>query len=331
MTSDPAIHPHALSDRAAMGLPDRFVDRVDQRHLGAACRRMAAVGRPEMLRRVEDPAVDFITRLACGMLLALLGDPRIDVDNPAMVDVPAASVRLGMPVGQVDAVVDTWRHVGVARTWILKETPQYEATIGAFRIGRYPVTNLEYREFLTENPRAGLPTSWRFGAYPAPLANHPVWTVRAGDADGYAEWLSQRTGRRFRLATEAEWEYAASGGDGRTYPWGEESGAGLANTVESGPLTTTPVGIYPRARSPFGADDMAGNVEEYVTDDYRPYPGGPVVHDDLCDGHRTYRVARGGGFTRYADLARCSRRHGRYDREMYAVGFRLAETPTTSS
>ncbi|MFI8231097.1 formylglycine-generating enzyme family protein [Streptomyces sp. NPDC085900] len=323
-----AVNPNELDDRTAMGLSAAFTDRVDQDRLRRLTRTLAGEDPQELAARVADPEAEWLLRLAAGQLLALLGDPRIDPPAPAMADVPAARVRLGLAADRVDAVVAAWRHVGVTRAWIAKETPEYDADIAAFRIARHPVTNAEYRLFLTENPEAGLPTSWRFGVYPAHLANHPVWSVSPQDADAYAAWLARRTGRAFRLPTEAEWEYAASGGDGRAYPWGEEPGADLANTVEYGPLTTTPVGMYPAGRSPFGAYDMAGNVEEYVADDYRPYPGGQYVADDLhADTDATYRVARGGSFTRYADLARCRRRHGWYRRDIYAMGFRLAETP----
>ncbi|MEW2514825.1 SUMF1/EgtB/PvdO family nonheme iron enzyme [Streptomyces sp. NPDC046870] len=323
-----AVNPNELDDRTAMGLPAAFTDRVDQDRLRQLTRSLAGKDPQELAARVADPEADWLLRLAAGQLLALLGDPRIDPAAPAMADVPAARVRLGLPADRVDAVAAAWRHVGVTRAWIAKEAPQYDADIAAFRIARYPVTNEEYRLFLAENPKAGLPTSWRFGVYPAHLANHPVWSVSPQDADAYAAWLARRTGRLFRLPTEAEWEYAASGGDGRAYPWGEEPGEDLANTVEYGPLATTPVGMYPAGRSPFGAYDMAGNVEEYVADDYRPYPGGQYVDDDLhADTDATYRVARGGSFTRYADLARCRRRHGWYRRDIYAMGFRLAETP----
>ncbi|MEO5873590.1 MAG: SUMF1/EgtB/PvdO family nonheme iron enzyme, partial [Streptosporangiaceae bacterium] len=119
----------------------------------------------------------------------------------------------------------------------------------------------------------------------------------------------------------------ASSGDGREYPWGEDFEPDRANTVDGGPLSTTPVGVYPAGRTPSGLDDMAGNVEEYVADDYLPYPGGPEIEDDLVRELGRYRVARGGSFTRYGDLARCRRRHGRYARDIYAMGFRLAETP----
>lgn len=325
----PVVNPNELDDRTAMGLPASFTDRVDQDRLRHLTGTLAGRNPRELALLVSDPAAEPLLRLAAGNLLALLGDPRIDPLAPAMADVPAARVRLGLAADRVDAVAAAWRHVGVTRAWIAKEAPAYEADIAAFRIARYPVTNAEYRLFLTENPDASLPTSWRFGVYPPQLANHPVWSVSPQDADAYAAWLARRTGRAFRLPTEAEWEYAASGGDGRAYPWGEEPGEDRANTVEYGPLTTTPVGMYPAGRGPFGTYDMGGNVEEYVADDYRPYPGGHRVDDDLHgDTGTPYRVARGGGFTRYADLSRCRRRHGWYRRDLYAMGFRLAETPT---
>jgi formylglycine-generating enzyme required for sulfatase activity len=188
------------------------------------------------------------------------------------------------------------------------------------------VTNHEYRQFLAETGSSFFPTSWIFGVYPAHAANHPVWTVSAEAADAYARWLSNRTGRSFRLPTEAEWEYAASGGDGREYPWGEGFDPARANTVEGGPLTTTPVGAYPGGRSPLGVDDLAGNVEEWVSTTYAPYPGGELVRDHLNGDGDTYRVTRGGCFTRFGDLARCQRRHGRSKAPIYAVGFRLAAT-----
>jgi formylglycine-generating enzyme required for sulfatase activity len=324
----PAVNPNALADRAAMGLPDSFVDRIDQDHFAEECSRLAAAGTAALAGTAEDPSLPYLTRLAAGSLLALLGDPRIRLWSPVMLDVPAAWVRLGLPADRIDEIVARWSDVGVVRSWIAKEAPSHEVDLAAFRIARYPVTNAEYRTFLMENPAVTPPSSWQFGVYPAALANHPVWTVSPQDADAYAAWLSMRTGRNFRLPSEAEWEYAAAGEDGREYPWGEETDADRANTVEAGPLLTTPVGIHPAGRSPFGADDMAGNVEEYVSDDYRPYPGGAAVRDDLTRSEgETYRVARGGSFTRYGDLARCRRRHGWYHRPIYVMGFRLAESP----
>ena len=86
--------------------------------------------------------------------------------------------------------------------------------------------------------------------------------------------------------------------------------------------------MFAAGNSPFGVADLAGNVEEYVADDYAPYPGGSVVDDHLQQIHGRYRVARGGCFARFRDLARTRRRHGHNPRSpAYAMGFRLAESP----
>jgi formylglycine-generating enzyme required for sulfatase activity len=182
---------------------------------------------------------------------------------------------------------------------------------------RYPITNYEYQRFLTDTDYSSLPTSWRFGRYPHELANHPVWSISQSAASMYASWLSHRLGRRFRLPTEAEWEYAASGGDDREYPWGNIFHPDAANTAEAGPLSTTPVGMYPMGRSPFGVDDLAGNVEELVV-------------GDCSSSRQTCAITRGGSFTTFGDLARCRRRHQghRQHQPQHPVGFRLAETPS---
>ncbi len=332
--------PNQLSDRAAMGMPEHWVSRLPADTFPRN-RALLAATPDELVEICGCRTEPFGRRYVAGSLLAMIGDSRIRPQEPDMVEIPAAVVRLGLPFDQVDRVVERWQSVGVLTDWIRKECPQHEATVAAFRLMRYPVTNLEYRRFLADTAGTAsspdtalaadgagpqLPSSWRFGCYPAQLANHPVWTVRPKDADAYAAWLAARTGRAFRLPTEAEWEYAASGGDpANEYPWGATVQPDHANTVEDGPLCTTPIGCYPAGRSPFGIEDLAGNVEEYVADDYAPYPGGDQVTDDLLVGG-SYRIARGGSFTRFGDLTRCTRRHGWFDRSIYAIGFRLAET-----
>jgi len=116
------------------------------------------------------------------------------------------------------------------------------------------------------------------------------------------------------------------GGDkGFEFPWGEEYNPNHANTIEEGILSTTPIGMYPLGDSPFGVMDMAGNVEEYTSSDYRAYADGETIADDLLTSEGSYRIARGGSFTRFSDLARTRRRHGWYKKEIYIMGFRLAE------
>ena len=88
--------------------------------------------------------------------------------------------------------------------------------------------------------------------------------VSHGDAAAYAEWLSRRTGHRWRLPSEAEWEKAARGGDGGRFPWGDVYYAGRLNSHDSGPFDTLPVGTYSDGASPFGILDAAGQVFEWT-------------------------------------------------------------------
>ncbi|BAJ31687.1 MULTISPECIES: SUMF1/EgtB/PvdO family nonheme iron enzyme [Kitasatospora] len=285
---------------------------------------------PERLAAaVEDPRLPLADRLAAGAVLALVGDPRIG-PAPAARFVPGATVTIGLPADEVGHVTRAWEHVGVEDSWIAKETPEHTVELADYWIAAYPVTNGEYRAFLADTGRPGRPTTWYLGAYPWDRANHPVAGIRPEDADAYARWLTDRTGHPWRLPTEAEWEHAAKGPDGRPFPWPGGFDPDAANTRETGVHTTTPVGAFPAGRSPFGAHDMGGNVEEFVADDYAPYPGGPYVDDHLVQSMGGYRIARGGSFSRFGDLTRTRRRHGAFPGPLYPVGFRLATSERPS-
>jgi formylglycine-generating enzyme required for sulfatase activity len=311
--------------REAMGLGPGMYGRAEKAPL-AAHGDLLSLTPEEISTIAEEPGQSFARRHAAGQLLGLLGDPRIRPLDPVMITIRGGTFHQGLDVDQVDEIIARWASVGVQRDFILKECPSHIVTLPAFRIAKYPVTNLEFLQFVVERSPTELPSSWEFGVYPETRSNHPVYTVSPETADSYATWLRARTGRRWRLPSEAEWEYAAAGGSGTEYPWGAEFDPHLANTVEMGPLCSTPVGIYPEGASSIGVLDMAGNVEEYVSDLYAPYPGGTFVEDELAQ-RGPYRIARGGSFTRYGDLARCRRRHGRFDSALYPTGFRLAEDP----
>ncbi|MBT2480129.1 formylglycine-generating enzyme family protein [Streptomyces sp. ISL-94] len=297
---------------------------ADVRASAPAARRLAALGPAALAALVEDPAAPLAERLAAGGILALTGDPRIDTLRPAVCAVPGGTVEIGLAPERVGATVEAWEHVGVVRSWIDKETPAHTVRLAGFWIARHPVTNGEYRDFLEDTGREGRPSTWYLGAYPYDRGNHPVAGVGPEDADAYAAWLAERTGHPWRLPTEAEWEHAAKGTDGREFPWGDTFDARAANTREAGVHTTTPVGAFPAGRSPYGAYDMGGNVEEFVADAYAPYPGGPRVADHLVETMGEYRIARGGSFSRFGDLTRTRRRHGAFPGPLYPVGFRLA-------
>ncbi|MCC6435531.1 MAG: SUMF1/EgtB/PvdO family nonheme iron enzyme [Acidimicrobiales bacterium] len=318
MPALPIVAPEPEADLAGSGpLLARF---------GPAVAELCSVDAGALLALLADAALPFDRRLAAATVLALIGDPRFDARRPDMVDIPGATVRIGLAADRVDRVAADWGHVGVERAWIAKEAPAHTVAVASFRIGRYPVTNAEYLQFVLARPDAARPTGWAHGTFPWAAANHPVYSLPAEATEAYAAWLSAETGRTFRLPTEAEWEYAATGGQDREFPWGDEWDPARANTAESGPLHTTPVGIYHEGRSPFGLYDVAGNVEEYVSDRYAAYPGGETVDDDLTSLYgESYRIARGGSYARHGDLARCRRRHGWYPSDHYAMGFRLAE------
>jgi formylglycine-generating enzyme required for sulfatase activity len=135
---------------------------------------------------------------------------------------------------------------------------QQENQTETFYIDRFPVTNVDYKEFVEATGHAE-PSHWRRGVWPEGKADHPVVNVNWESAAAFAKWAGKR------LPAEIEWEKAARGIDGRRWPWGNEFDSNKCNTSESGIFDTTPVGKYsPAGDSPFGASDMAGNVWEWI-------------------------------------------------------------------
>ena len=316
-----------MTDRERLGLPDHFVATDLQRAVAAETTRLRRSCAGLLMAVLGDRRQALPARIAAGNLLALAGDARIDPLAPEMIDIPGGLVQIGLPEGSIDTTTTVLAHLGIDRSWIAKEAPRHGVTLAPYRMARFPVTNAEYRRFLGETGHPEIPSSWALRRYPAERANHPVHTVSAASADAYAAWLSARTGRAFRLPAEAEWEHAAAGPEGLEYPWGASFDPALANTAECGLFDTSPVGAFLGGESPFGLSDMGGNVEEYVSGCYAPYPGGEAVTDHLVQIHGQYRIARGGCFSRFSDLARTRRRHGHNPRSAaYAMGFRLAET-----
>jgi formylglycine-generating enzyme required for sulfatase activity len=126
------------------------------------------------------------------------------------------------------------------------------------------------------------------------------------DAIAYCKWLSEKSGKPYRLPTEAEWEKAARSDDGREYPWGNDFDPQKANTSEAKIGDTTDVGKFsPQGDSPYGCADMAGNVWEWTNSIFKEYPY------DANDGRedaqsREARVLRGGSFYYDLRLARCA-------------------------
>jgi len=186
-----------------------------------------------------------------------------------------------------------------------------------YYIAKTPVTSIQYMAFVKAGGKC--PRHWENDKIPAGKEHHPVVEVSWYDAVAYCDWLSEVTGKLYRLPTEQEWEKAARGTDGRKWPWGNEWQDGLCNTLESGIKDTTPVGRYsPQGDSPYGLQDMAGNVWEWTASWY--------------DEKRMRRVLRGGGWDFSQDFARCAcRDHDSPDLSNYVVGFRCCVAPISGS
>ncbi|MDJ0842447.1 MAG: bifunctional serine/threonine-protein kinase/formylglycine-generating enzyme family protein [Acidobacteriota bacterium] len=176
------------------------------------------------------------------------------------------------------------------------ETPQHEIHLPAFYMARYPVTNAQYAVFLKANKDRAGKNAWLLHGAPADRLDHPVTDVSWYDADAYCRWLSDISGRRYRLPGEAEWEKAAGGLDGRRYPWGSQWDPSLCFQGNS----TTAVSRF--QEGPFGCCQMAGHIQEWTNTrwgndpiqcDY-PYP----YRAD--DGRETqtaaFHIHRGGAF-----------------------------------
>ncbi len=128
------------------------------------------------------------------------------------------------------------------------------------------MTNIEYAHFV-EATGHSIPEYWIEGTFPTEKATHPVTGITPKDAKVYCKWLSQETGKSYRLPTEWEWEWAATGSQGWRYPWGDQFDKDNCNTEEAAIGETTPVGSYLAGINQYGMADMSGNVWE-ITQGY---------------------------------------------------------------
>jgi formylglycine-generating enzyme required for sulfatase activity len=221
-----------------------------------------------------------------------------------------------------------------------KDRATMQVTLSNFAIGKYPVTNGEYRGYLEA---MGNPDHLPSLVADNKLAMHPVVNVSWDDAISYCEFLMQITGRKFGLPTEAQWEFAAKGMEGRKYPWGNESYEGRVNHKSQG---TTAVDAHPKGQTPEGIFDMAGNVSEWCFDWYKNYssifygknkmtdPTGPKAPDvptidiRFDNDHDYYKIVRGGSYQAMFSPETLTSTHRDWDVPLWMesyIGFRLVE------
>jgi formylglycine-generating enzyme required for sulfatase activity len=175
------------------------------------------------------------------------------------------------------------------------EKPVHEVTLRAFYIGKYEITNRQYKAFI-ELTGLKPPTTWEDGNFPEQVADHPVTGITWEDAYAYCDWLSDFSKKKYRLPTEAEWECAARGGlAGMKFPWGNDINKLRANYGKNYSEGTTPTGkIKP---NDLGICDMAGNAAEWVSDWYSEefYAQSPK-EDPKGPDNGDKKVVRGGSW-----------------------------------
>ncbi|CAN5474497.1 hypothetical protein BH18VER1_BH18VER1_17520 [soil metagenome] len=208
------------------------------------------------------------------------------------------------------------------------EKPLTRVTLSRFYMSRFPVTNAEYEQFDPTHARKRAPGAGD---------RHPVVYVSSLEAIKFCQWLSTRERKKYRLPSEAEWEYAARGTDGRKYPWGNYDRRGdLANfadkdtvfawsdrEISDGYPESSPVGAFPLGASPFKMEDMSGNVWEWCMDFFETYRGAHKVNPRGATAGAK-RVYRGGSWkSRFNSVRAAARGSNVPGYSCNDVGFRV--------
>lgn len=251
-------------------------------------------------------------------------------DAPRMTLIPAGEFVMGSPASEAKRSDD--------------EGPRHQVRIDySLAVSTYPITVGEFSRFISATHYAmhkncepyqrqegkTIVYSWRSPSF-SQNEIHPVVCVSWTDAQAYVAWLSQRTGHRYRLLSEAEYEYAARAGTTSIYWWGSDGGAGHANCRSCGNVwdgkSTSPVDSFPP--NAFGLYDMAGNVWSWTSDCWNPsYDAAPGDGTAATEGQCDLRVLRGGSWYFSASSMRSASRYWvEQNSHFYDVGLRVARS-----
>lgn len=225
---------------------------------------------------------------------------------PMMVVIPTGSFEMGSP----------------SSSHITDERPRHTVKIQSFAISKYEITFAEYDKFAIAEKRKPPDDLYM------DRETHPVVFVKWDDAYYYTKWLSEQTGKKYRLLSESEWEYAASSGKKAPFWWGYDKEPNRAHCFdcENGldPRKPTKIGNF--AANPFGIHDTAGNVSEWVSDCWHEnYDGAPSDNETWEGGDCTYRILRGGAYISPAQSIRSAKRDKLKSNTGYDhIGIRIA-------
>lgn len=209
------------------------------------------------------------------------------------------------------------------------EHPQHKVYLDAFFLDRYEVSNADFARFLEANPREHPTITGWYDRVPRPGMEHrPVIGLTWKRCQSYCQWRGKR------LPTEAEWERAAAGVEGRIFPWGNQipdetrANFGKCCFIKKGEVLEK-VDSFPAGRTPQGIFNMSGNIAEWVRDWYDSgyYKVSPYRNPQGPEKGR-YHVVRGGAWNSLPDYMRTRRRYGNNDgQDFYGIGCRCARTP----
>jgi formylglycine-generating enzyme required for sulfatase activity len=261
--------------------------------------------------------------------------PSIDSNGAEMILIPADDFTMGVELDNALKECRKYR-TDCQDNWFKDEVPSRVIYLDAFYIDKYEVTNGLYtvcEQAGVCQPPLQLNSSSRTDYYQdSQFANYPIIHVTWDMAKAYCEW------RGARLPTEAEWEKAARGTNGSTYPWGNDFSGSDLNFCDincSSPTSNkdyddsyndvAAANSYPSGVSPYGIFNMSGNVWEWVADWYKAYPGGDPTGSPYYEPEQTYRVIRGGAWDSSVDLIRTTNRDPRKPSDSgNNIGFRCA-------
>lgn len=273
----------------------------------------------------------FLFILTLGLLVAACG-ARVEtrtspIDGKVMVRVPGGEFRMGTSDTLAHDLAEQFE---LPESSLRVEQPEHTVDLPEFWIDRELVTNVEYKKFLDANPAfpvpaldldAVRPLNWDAAAraFPAGRDNYPVVLVTWGDAAAYCKWAGKR------LPTEAQWEKAARGTDGRVYPWGNRWDANRTAAGKSGARDAAPVGQFSGGASPYGAYDMVGNLWQWTSSLERSYPYSAADGREAQDAPGK-RITRGGMYAFGPAISRANLRNASDpEGRAISVGFRCAQ------